>query len=436
MQKKLLIPLLLLFSLQLFAQTDDYSGTWEMKYQPYPDKPALLIELQVGLPERNILFPAQMKIDCDSFHAVYELLLCRKNLRQLGISRNKYAVSEVPFSLGEWPVVLNGTFDFSKSLKGDLLLTANRLPAKKYHTQLPGFVALTEKQKKTAYLITGVLKEEEIILKKINSIPWQHDDCEKIISPKASPAYFGLLDTIHLTSRDGIMHFAGNKKNSGDIVSVIHNGRTIIDQVEAGRKKEPEDILLDSGLNIISFFADNFSKALPNKGKLNIEFGNRKYRLDFTNVQDIAATFITVKFYYDIDKDADTRFQLNYIPDPGNSGMQRNDKLVGSLVTKSQQIQLALWDDAVEDGDSVSININGKWIVKGFPVKKNPQFLTVTLAPGANTITFVADNLGSIPPNTSILEIIDGKKRKSFNIETSLDQNNLLRIFYDYKPDE
>jgi hypothetical protein len=68
-------------------------------------------------------------------------------------------------------------------------------------------------------------------------------------------------------------------------------------------------------------------------------------------------------------------------------------------------------------------------------VLKKPQFITVTLTPGPNVITFVAENLGSIIPNTSVIEIIDGKKRKSFFIETDLNQNNLIKIFYDLKPE-
>jgi hypothetical protein len=39
--------------------------------------------------------------------------------------------------------------------------------------------------------------------------------------------------------------------------------------------------------------------------------------------------------------------------------------------------------------------------------------------------------LGSIAPNTSILEIIDGKKRKAYNINTNLGQNNAIKIIYD-----
>jgi hypothetical protein len=90
----------------------------------------------------------------------------------------------------------------------------------------------------------------------------------------------------------------------------------------------------------------------------------------------------------------------------------------------------------VEDGDSISINVNGKWISRGLPVKLKPQTITITLDPGPNTITFVGDNLGSIPPNTSILEIIDGKRRKSFNLATFIGEDNLVKIFYDLRSDK
>jgi hypothetical protein len=123
-----------------------------------------------------------------------------------------------------------------------------------------------------------------------------------------------------------------------------------------------------------------------------------------------------------------------YDQQTGTSLLNRPGKVIGSIASKSQTLTFALWDDAVEDGDSISLNINGKWIARGFPVKKQPQFLTITLDPGPNVITFVADNLGSIVPNTSVLEIIDGNRRKSFNIETDLNENNQVKIFYEVKP--
>ena len=139
--------------------------------------------------------------------------------------------------------------------------------------------------------------------------------------------------------------------------------------------------------------------------------------------------------FTDRDKEKEINFQDYRYPGVGDKPLQENEKLVGSIVATSKQVVLAIWDDAVEDGDSISININGEWIAKGFPVKKIPQFITVTLKPGGNTINFIADNLGSIPPNTSVLEIIDGKKRKSYTLETTVGENNLVKIFYDLKPD-
>jgi hypothetical protein len=435
MNSKILFPfLLLLYSFNLFAQTDDYTGTWQLRNISATSP--VEIELQIGSPERNLLYPAQLKLHCDSFNATYEFLLVKKNLRQLGISRNKFARNEEPFSMETWTIALNGTFDFSRDLKGEPVLTVNRLPAKQFGILLPDLMLLNDAQRITALKLASLLKDAVLEFKKTGKNPWQNENTERIIIPHLSPAYFGLLDTIHLQTRDGIINFSGNKKSGNDIISVVLNGKTILDQVDPGKRKEPEEILLDTGLNILTLFADNFNRSLPNKAKINLAFGSRKFRFDFTNKPDIAATFIVAKFYVDKDKDTDTKF-LNYdLRDPGEKNSNRNDKLVGSIIATSQQITLALWDDAVEDGDSVSININGKWIVRGFPVKKNPQFLKVKLDPGPNTITFVADNLGSIPPNTSVLEIIDGKKRKSFDIETSLDQNNLVKIFYEYKPGE
>jgi len=53
--------------------------------------------------------------------------------------------------------------------------------------------------------------------------------------------------------------------------------------------------------------------------------------------------------------------------------------------------------------------------MKGLAVKKQPKFVKVKLYSGENKIIFIADNLGSISPNTSILEIIDGNFSQYIN---------------------
>jgi hypothetical protein len=419
----------LFIAVNSIAQTDSYSGTWRMQHLRGGGLPPINVELQIAASERNILYPARLKIECDSFTGNYELLLVKKDSRELAISTNKYKVSETPFSLGNCIDLFNGIFDDSRGVKNIPTLTIERIASKQNNIVMPGILDRSQSLTQTGLSI--FLLSAEIILTKVNDEPWRDDSSERILSSHLSPAYFGLQDTVHVQNHDGTINLSSDKKSGGDIVSVALNGRVIVDQVTLNKKDHADDIYLDTGLNIITFFADNFGNGLPNRGKLNFEFGNQKYALNFANKADSAATFIVAKLYWDHNKEKDKDFQ-NYIPSVSDEKpLQKNDKLLSSIVTTDQEITFAVWDDAVEDGDSVSINIDGKWLVQGFPVKIKPQFIHVTLKPGPNTITFKADNLGSIPPNTSVLEIIDGNKRKSFTIETTPEENNLIKIFYD-----
>lgn len=424
---------LLITKASLLAQSDNYPGTWQMEYFPKGGNPSIHLELQIAAAEEAILYPAKLSLQCDSFTAVYELLLVKKNSREIGISKNKYPRIEKPFSLGSATIFLNGIFDYSRDLKGIPTLTISRLQSKPMPVPAADTFQLNKVNKLTAINLINFLKEAEIKLTKINTTQWNDAYSERIVSPAISPAYFGLLDTIYLKTQDGNLHLSDNKKN--DVVSITLNGRMVVDRIVLNKKPHAEDILLDTGLNLLVFFADNFANELPNKGKLNLEFGNKKFTLDFANRGDSAASFIVAKLYCEHDKEKDISFKEYNPYGRGEKKLQDNERLMGGIVSNSQQLTLAIWDDAVEDGDSVSINLNGNWVAKGFPVKIRPQFITVKLKPGTNTLTFSADNLGSIPPNTSIIEIIDGKKRKSFSLETILGENNLIKVLYDVKPD-
>jgi hypothetical protein len=424
---------ILLMPIKLLAQVDEWPGTWRMESSSEKGLSPITIELQIASSERNILFPAQLKLQCDNFSAVYELLLVKKTIREMGISKNKYPLLEKPFSLGNSPSLLNGIFEYSNGVKDVPTLTLTRIQSKQESSALPDTSHLAKPYRKAAARLIQFLRDADIEFRKVNDSPWEDKRADTILSPHLSPAYFGLNDTIHLQEKNGTYNLTGYnnlKKEDYDIVTAVLNGETIINQSEINKKEHGDDIYLDTGLNILAFFADNFGKELPGKGRMNMVFGEKKTALDFASKADSGATFIIAQLYFDHDKSKDKDFE-NY-SGPGTP-LQPNDKVLGGLVSTSQQLTFAIWDDAVEDGDSISININGKSFVHGFPVKIKPQFLTVTLKPGPNTITYIADNLGSIPPNTSVLEIIDGNKRRSFTIETTLGENNLINILYDVK---
>ena len=412
----------------LRAQNDPFAGTWQTEYTEGNSK--LHFSLQIATPEKGLLYPAHISIQCDSLNGEYELLLIKKNARELAISKNKFARSEKPFSIAKQLFFINGTFDLSRDLKGQPTLNLRRIQSGEGET-FKDTTKLNAENAKTYGQAKLFLQNAELKLYKENNIPWGSEYASRILSPAVSPAYFGLTDTLYIPTRDGYINLSGTKKN--DIASARLNGSSVIDMLELSKKGYTQDILLDTGLNILVLYADNFANGLPNKGKLNLDCGKKKVTLDFNSHADSAASFIAVKLFFAREKDKE-RFFDSYTP-VNDKPLKQNERLLGTLTSTARQLTFAIWDDAVEDGDSISVYVNGKWVSRGFPVKLKPQTIVITLEPGPNTIIFSADNLGSIPPNTSIIEIIDGKRRKSFNLATEIGDDNLIKVFYDLRGD-
>lgn len=81
-----------LFSLLFFtiniaiAQTDKWTGTWQMSRKPYADSStAIIMNLQIGIPDQQQLYPAKIKLQYGHFSGTYEMLLVRKNDEQIAI---------------------------------------------------------------------------------------------------------------------------------------------------------------------------------------------------------------------------------------------------------------------------------------------------------------------------------------------------------------
>lgn len=380
--------------------------------------------IRIGTPEKAVLYPAHILLQYEQFSGSYDVLLVKKSGHALSIGRNKVPQAEAPFSIGSWTVFLNGTLDLHKDKKGNPTLTVTRIRSKRYGVNMPALSNYADSNRVTAMRLRDYLKDAGMLLTQVNDIPWQSSAIESILYPYRSDAYFGIMDTIHLSANTGRIFFSDNNRIDNDTVFVTLNGKEVIGRTDLSKRNPVTDVTLDTGLNILIFHADNYGKIPPNTGKLNLDFGREKFAINFANKADLSATFIVAKLYYYPDPKL-----LVTLPE-----LLRNTKLIDSIRSDAAEVTLAIWDDAVEDGDSISLNVNGQWLAKGFPVKKKPQFLKVLLQAGMNDIIFVADNVGAIPPNTSLLEIIDGKRRRSYMINTDLGKNNLVKISYDYNP--
>jgi hypothetical protein len=90
----------------------------------------------------------------------------------------------------------------------------------------------------------------------------------------------------------------------------------------------------------------------------------------------------------------------------------------------SDSLILAFYDNGVVDGDSVSVYLNGQNIVSNLRLTTTAAKKTIKV-PG-NTelqLLLVAENLGSLPPNTGLLIIKDGEKIYQVNFSADMQTN-------------
>lgn len=420
-----------LFKLDSHAQENPFTGTWQMEYRNAADDSLFVVELQVATPEYETLFPAQIKINYGNFKGTYQLLLVKQANSQLAISRNKYAVQEIPFALGNWMVVLNGSLLYAAGKNGAATLTAKRIPAKRYGMDMPAIMSYPEADRTTIMRLSDFLRFAPLQLVKINTEPWRSADARKLLHSHQSPVYMGLIDSFYTNSPKATIGFSENNKVDNDSISLVFNGSNVLNKMNINQPMPARELSLDTGLNLLMLFADNYGKVPPNTARLNVRLADKKFDLDFTRPENLSATFIVAKIFYYPDKVPNDIKELITGRQIAEKIGQRKTILIDSITVKASEITLAIWDDAIEDGDSISLQINNEIYFPGIAVKKKPRFLQVKLYPGENKIIFIADNLGSIAPNTSILEIIDGKRRKSYMIDTNFGQNNAIKIVYE-----
>ena len=100
------------------------------------------------------------------------------------------------------------------------------------------------------------------------------------------------------------------------------------------------------------------------------------------------------------------------------------------IPVSGDSVELHFYDNAQVDGDSISLFLNDKLIFehirltdKAYSIK-----LAVTALNSSNELIMVAENLGSIPPNTSYMVATVGDKRYEARLESTEGSSALIRL--------
>jgi hypothetical protein len=115
---------------------------------------------------------------------------------------------------------------------------------------------------------------------------------------------------------------------------------------------------------------------------------------------------------------------------------QRKNIEQSHIEVNVKTINLKVYDNAIVDGDTVSILYNGKMLLTHQLLSEKGIELNIELDTNQtrHEIVLFAENLGSIPPNTALVVVTAGKKRYELFASASLEENAVL--VFDYKPDQ
>ena len=113
----------------------------------------------------------------------------------------------------------------------------------------------------------------------------------------------------------------------------------------------------------------------------------------------------------------------------------RENELVKTLIVTDQDISVRLYDNGEIDGDSISVYLDGKAIVsnKGLSTQPITVHLKMDEDNPDHVLVMVAENMGRIPPNTSLMIVQDGDKRYQVSITSTEQKNAMVRFRYQKK---
>ncbi|MEO8417027.1 MAG: hypothetical protein ABI472_25410, partial [Ginsengibacter sp.] len=108
-------------------------------------------------------------------------------------------------------------------------------------------------------------------------------------------------------------------------------------------------------------------------------------------------------------------------------------KEIPEIIVDTGLIRLDFYDNAEIDGDSISVVVNGKTLLTHQRLTDKPitMFVRMDLSSTFQEVEMVAENMGTIPPNTALLIITAGKKRYELFLSATDKKSAKVRFLYE-----
>lgn len=108
----------------------------------------------------------------------------------------------------------------------------------------------------------------------------------------------------------------------------------------------------------------------------------------------------------------------------------RTKKVFTTIPVEGDSISLSFYDNAIVDGDSISLFLDGRMLFTHIKLSDKPYIIkisTTDISEGSELI-MVAENLGTIPPNTSYMVANVGDKRYTANLASTEESSAVIKL--------
>lgn len=154
-------------------------------------------------------------------------------------------------------------------------------------------------------------------------------------------------------------------------------------------------------------------------------------------LQDTVKKTAVAKVLPETKKEAPVMVGVPKAPVAAEKLAERKIKNEQSVFFESDSLVFTLYDNGEVDGDTVSVVMNGQLIFakQGLTTKANSKTIYMDKGmPDTISMVMYAENLGSIPPNTGLMIIMDGEKR--YEVRFSADLQTNAAVILRRKPKE
>jgi hypothetical protein len=108
----------------------------------------------------------------------------------------------------------------------------------------------------------------------------------------------------------------------------------------------------------------------------------------------------------------------------------RKNELVKTITSSAKQVSINIYDNGTIDNDTVSVYIDNKLVISRQRLTEQPITVTINLDDNHehHELIMVAENLGEIPPNTSLMVVSAGEERYEVRITSTEQKNAVVRF--------